>query len=184
MKRFVLSAVLCLGLASPVVAKELAGVRMGDTLQVAGKELKLNGLGLRKRFIFDVYVAGLYVENPSKDGAAILGADETRVVKMMMKRDLDKATIAEALRTGFESNAGAKLPELKERLDKFISAIPAVKEKDVLTLMYVPGQGTTVSSKSGQQVTVDGKDFADALFSVFIGAKPVDDGLKYGMLGN
>jgi len=28
-----------------------------------------------------------------------------------------------------------------------------------------------------------GKDFADALFSVWLGAKPVDEGLKKGMLG-
>jgi hypothetical protein len=30
---------------------------------------------------------------------------------------------------------------------------------------------------------VQGKDFADALFSVWLGKQPVDDGLKKAMLG-
>ena len=183
MKRFVLTTLLCLAVGSPALAKELAGVKLADTIKVDGKSLTLNGVGLRKKFIFDVYVAGLYVEKPSQSGEAILKADEAKLVRMVMRRDLDAASIKDAIRAGFEQNAGNKLPSLKDRLNKFMAVIPAVKSNDVLSLKYIPGEGTTVEAKSGQKETVEGKDFADALFSVFIGKHPVDDGLKNGMLG-
>ena len=183
MKRFVLTTLLSLAVASPALAKELAGVKLADTIKVDGHSLTLNGVGLRKKFIFDVYVAGLYVEKPSHSGESILKADSPRLVRMVMRRDLDAKSIKEAIREGFEKNAGDKLPELKDRLAKFLAVIPAVKSNDVLSLTYIPGQGTTVEAKSGQKETVEGKDFADALFSVFIGKHPVDDGMKNGLLG-
>ena len=67
MKRIADSRLLrCFGLAlgSAAPAAELAGVTMPDTDTVEGKTLKLNGLGLRKKMVFKVYVAGLYLETP------------------------------------------------------------------------------------------------------------------------
>lgn len=170
--------------AVPTLAAELEGVIMPDTRELEGKTLKLNGQGLRKKFIFNVYVAGLYVENPSKDGATILKADEARRVDMAMLRDLEKKAIVEAIQSGFEKNAGSNMPSLKDRLEKFIAVIPDVKKGQALTITYVPGKGTSVSGAGGASYTAEGKDFADALFSVWIGANPVDDSLKKGMLGN
>jgi hypothetical protein len=101
---------------------------------------------------------------------------------MRMLRDLDAATIVDAIRTGFDKNAKAQLPALQERLDAFCKIVPAVKKGQTLTISYVPGKGTSISGAGGSTV-ITGKDFADALFSVWIGKAPVDDGLKKGMLG-
>jgi hypothetical protein len=35
----------------------------------------------------------------------------------------------------------------------------------------------------GKSITIPGKDFADALFSVWLGPKPVEDALKRALLG-
>ena len=51
----------------PAHAAELAGATLPDTLSTGDKSLKLNGLGLRKKAMFKVYVGGLYLESPSKD---------------------------------------------------------------------------------------------------------------------
>ncbi len=181
MKRWILSAVLAV-LALPAFAAELEGVTSADTMTVEGKTLALNGMGLRRKFIINVYVASLYVEHASKSGPDLLKADEVRRVEMKMLRDLDQKQIVEALQGGFEKNAGANLPALKERLAKFIAKIPDVKKGATLVVQYVPGKGTTVEGGTDTYVA-EGKDFADALFSVWIGASPVDDGLKKGMLG-
>lgn len=177
---------LAFALALPALAGELDGVQMPDTIDVAGKQLKLNGMGLRtKFFVAKVYVAGLYAETPSKDPAALINADEIKRVKMVMLRDLSRDQIAEAIREGFEKNNKAQLPQLKARLDNFIAQMPAaVKTGDVLELTYQPGKGTEVTAKSGQATQIEGKDFADALFSVWLGKFPVDESLKRGMLGN
>lgn len=179
MKRFVLLSGL-IGVSA--LAGELKGVKMPDEVTVEGKALKLNGMGLRVKFIVNVYVAGLYLENVSKDPAVILKADEGRRVDMKMLRDLDQKTIVEAIRTGFEKNSGSQMAALKERLDTFCALIPSLKEGQVLTLTYVPGKGTAVAG-AGSATFIAGKDFADALFSVWLGKSPVDDGLKKGMLG-
>ena len=42
-------------------AAELAGATLPDALSAGDKLLKLNGLGLRKKAMFKVYVGGLYL---------------------------------------------------------------------------------------------------------------------------
>jgi len=183
MRAALTAVVLSLMFAAPAFAKEVAGVKFPETASVDGKELKLNGVGLRSKLMFRVYAAGLYLETPSKDGAAIIGSDQVKRVRMYMLRDLDKKTIVDAIGDGFKKNAGSKLAELQPKLDTFSAAIPDVKKGDELILTYIPGKGTQVSSRTGKELSVDGKDFADALFSVFVGKSPVDGSLRDGMLG-
>jgi chalcone isomerase-like protein len=179
------SVVLVAGLVAALAAgaKEVKGVKLEDTTTVGDKTLKLNGAGVRKVFVFDVYVGALYVEEASQDPAAILGKDGVRQVQMTMLRDLEKEKIAEAIRTGFEKNSKDRMAALKDRMEKFIAQMPEkVSKGQVLRLTYVPGKGTTVTGQ-GEKALVEGKDFADALFSVWLGQHPVDDSLKKGMLG-
>ncbi len=184
MSKSLVAVVAALAFAAPAFAGELAGVKMPDSLSVEGKTLTLNGLGLRKKVVFKVYVAGLYVEQKSTKGEDILAADAVRRVDLKMLRDLDKKAITEAIRSGFEKNAGDKLAGLKDKLDKFVANITDLKEGETLTVLYVPGKGTRIDGAKGEAYTADGKDFADALFSVWVGKHPVDDDLKKGLLGS
>ncbi|MBN1205092.1 MAG: chalcone isomerase family protein [Myxococcaceae bacterium] len=186
MKATTLSAVvLSLTLALPALAKEkeVAGVKFPETVSVEGKELKLNGAGLRTKVVFKVYAAGLYVETPSQDAAQLISADQIKRVRMTMLRDLEKSKITDAITEGVQRNSKAQLAALKQRLDTFNAAIPDLKKGDELTITYIPGKGTQVQSKTGQEISVEGKDFADALFGVWLGKEPADDDLKEGMLG-
>lgn len=185
MKATLSALVLSLTLALPALAaeKEVAGVKFPGTVSVEGKELKLNGAGLRTKAIFKVYAAGLYVETPSQDAAQVISSDQIKRVRMYMLRDLEKKKITEAITEGMEKNNKAAMPSLKARLDTVNAAIPDLKKGDELTITYVPGKGTRVQSKGGQELSVEGKDFADALFSVWLGKEPVDGDLKDGMLG-
>lgn len=170
-------------LAVPALAKELKGVKMPDSIEAGGKTLKLNGMGLRTKAIFKVYVAGLYLEETSSDPAVITSKDQVRQVEMVMLRDLEKSKITEAITAGFEKNAADKMAGLKDRLAKLNASVPDLKEGQILKLTYVPGKGTTVKGGAGAEATIEGKDFADALFSVWLGKTPVDEDLKQGMLG-
>lgn len=176
-------ALVSLLVAVPALAGELSGVKMSDQVTVDGKQLALNGMGLRKKFVFKVYVAGLYVEQKSKSGDEIIAADTVKRVDMKMLRELDKKAIIDAIRGGFEKNAGDKLPALKDRLDKFMAVIPNLKDGETLSVVYSPGKGTRVEGTKGEAYQAEGKDFADALFSVWVGKTPVDEDLKNGMLG-
>ena len=168
-------------LAAP--AAELAGVKLDDTLTVAGKTLKLNGMGLRKKAMFKVYVGGLYLEAASKDAAAILAADAPKAIRMTFTRSVDKAKLVDTYKEGFEANAKEKVAAQKANLDKIYSFVQDVKEGTVVTCTYVPGTGTTVNWGGKDAGTIEGKDFAQVLFSLWLGPMPPSEDLKKGLLG-
>lgn len=183
MKKLAL-ALAALALALPAQAKKVASVDFPDTIEVGGQTLKLNGAGLRKKFVIKVYAGGLYLAAPSGDANAIIQADAPKRVRMVFLRDVSKQQIMDAYKEGFEKNSGGPgLPALVEKLQKLAPALADMKEGSEMMVTYVPGQGTTVAAAGGGSVTVEGKEFADALFRNWLGAKPADDGLKESMLG-
>ena len=179
------AAALALCVATPALAAKVAGVEFPDSVDVGGKTLKLNGAGLRKKFIVKVYAGGLYVVEPSRDAAAIVAADAPKRVRMVFLRSVARSQVLDAYRDGFEKNSpGPGLTGLVAKLDRIAPAIPAeLKEGAEMLVTYVPGEGTTVVATGGGSATVEGKEFADALFKNWLGAHPADEDLKAGMLG-
>jgi hypothetical protein len=182
-KALTLSAVLILAFGPTAFAAELAGVKMPDTETVDGKVLKLNGLGLRKKMMFKVYVAGLYVETPSKDAAALISSNQIKSMRLHMTRDLKGSKVSGAIAEGFELNSKAAIPKLQARLDQLAKMIPDLKEGEELALSWIPDKGTEVAVRGTSVGTIEGRDFADALFSVWLGPDPVQEDLKKALLG-
>ena len=176
----VVSSVSSFGTAA--LAGELAGITLPDTLKTGEKTLKLNGLGLRKKAVFKVYVGGLYLESPSKDAGAILASDHAKAIRMHFLRDLTKAQLVEAFQEGFEANVKDRAAQ-KAAFDKMLALVPDVKEGTTMTFTYLPGKGTTLSADSKELGVFEGKGFADAIFSIWLGPKPPSEDLKNGMLG-
>ncbi|HYB53807.1 MAG TPA: chalcone isomerase family protein [Thermoanaerobaculia bacterium] len=183
MNKPLLAAALALTFASALRAGEVEGVRMADTVVAEGKTVKLNGMGLRTRIIFKVYVAGLYLENPSHDPSAIIQSDQVKRVELGIVRSLTGAQVAEAIGQGFEQNSKSQMGALKARLDKLESWIPDVDKGDSIVLTYVPGKGTIVWARLTERGVIEGKDFSDALLSVWLGPNPVQADLKRKLLG-
>jgi hypothetical protein len=176
----VLAAVLLMPL--PAGAMEVAGVNFPPTVQAAGKTLSLNGAGLRTRFLFKVYAIGLYLEHPATDASAILAADAVRRAELHMLRSVSASEMGDAIADAFNANAGGAGPQLQGRLDRFKAMFPAAHQGEVITLTYTPGTGTVVGAGGKDLGTIEGKDFADVLFSAWIGAAPVDQSLKQALL--
>jgi Chalcone isomerase-like len=178
-------AVALLALASilHLDAASLAGVTLPDTVTVGNTHLLLNGLGLRTKFMVKVYVAGLYLVQKSSDGDAIVKADETKRIVMHFLHGVSKNQMADAFRESFHDNAPAASQQMKTEIDRLIGALEPLKEPDEMVSTYVPGMGTTVTTKGQEKVTIAGAPFAQMLFSVWLGSKPPNAGLKKGLLG-
>jgi hypothetical protein len=177
-------AALALAVATPALAKKVGGVEFPDSIEVAGQKLALNGAGVRKRFVISVYAGGLYLAERSSDPGAVVAADLPKRVRMVFLRDVRKDQIMGAYREGFEKNsAGPGLPDLLAKLETIAPAIPDLREGAEMFVTYVPGEGTTVAAAGGGKVTVEGKEFADAMFRNWLGSAPADEGLKRAMLG-
>jgi Chalcone isomerase-like len=184
-RQWIACAVLALA-AVPAAAMELAGVTLPDEITLGGTTLKLNGMGVRTKTMLKVkvYAAGLYLATPSRDATAIIAADEPKQVVMhFLYKKVEKDKLTEAWREGFQNNSAAALPALKARLDEFCAMWPDMTSGERAVITYVPDTGTRLELNGKEVGVISGKDFADALFAVWLGAKPADAGLKEGILG-
>ncbi len=169
---------------SPLMAGTLKGVTMEDAIEVDGQKLVLNGMALRKKFVFKVYVAGLYLQQKETDAVKILKADQPRRLVMHWLRSVGIGKINGAWYEGLEDNTPDHSPELKKQFDTMTGMMEKVKEDDLIVFTYIPGKGTEVSVKGKVKGTVEGKAFADALFACWIGPEPgPGEGFKEDLLG-
>jgi len=171
---------------SAAAAAELSRVTMPDEISVDGKTLELNGLGMRKAtrlFLkFDVYVAGLYVLQPSHDPQAILDSGNPSRIQMQFVRKVKRDDIAEAWSEGFEKNA-ADLSSFEERIERLNSWMEDMAKTDTMTFTWIPGRGVSVTVKGKDKGTIEGDDFGKVLWSIWLGPEPPNPELKRGMLG-
>ena len=164
-------------------AASLAGVTLPDTAQVGGTKLVLNGLGLRKKFVVKVYVAGLYLEQRSSDSGAIIKAEAPKRIVMQFVRGVSKSQLVDAFEESFNNNTPDARKTMKADIDRFLDALEPVKEGDQMVFTYVPGTGTTLAINGKDKLTVAAPAFGPVLFSVWLGPKPPNADLKKGMLG-
>ena len=188
--RSVFAILLCTGVSvgsfiRPVCAAECEGVRVAETLEIGGEKLVLNGLGLREATVFkiNVYVAALYLKAPNTDGDAVANADEAKLIRLSFLRDVTKSDMRKTITDGFKSSSADEWPALEERAQKFFELLPAFEQGQTLTLWYSPGKGVQVKAPGKGSGTIEGFDFARALFKVWLGEHPPSAAIKRGLLG-
>jgi hypothetical protein len=164
-------------------ARDVAGVTLAEEVSDHGRTLRLNGAGLRTKYLFKVYVAGLYTEAPTHDADAVVHGHGVRRVELHLVRALSADEVADALVDGVRRNAGDALPSLASRVERLKALCPAVQPGDVVVFQFVPGTGTVVTANDRPVGTIEGDDFASALLAVWLGASPVDASLKQALLG-
>jgi hypothetical protein len=162
----------------------LAGVAMPTSRQVGGQDLTLNGMALRKKAVFKVYVAGLYLPAKTSNPEAILATDAPRLLVMHFVRDVDARKICEAWNESLAANTPDASAKLKQHFATLCSWMEDVEDGEQFSFRYVPGEGTTVEVRGREKGTIAGKEFADALFKSWIGPKPgPGEGFKRDLLG-
>ena len=174
---------LLLVLAPAAPAANLAGVHLSDTLTVGNVPLRLNGIGLRTKYYFKIYVGGLYLIRPSTNPAAIIDANAPKALVMQFVRDIGRSRLVEAYREAFAKNAPALMAAQKPAVDRFLAFLPNMKDGERLVFTYEPGKGSTFLAGSSRTLTIPGKAFADLYLLVFIGPRPPTSRLKMELLG-
>jgi hypothetical protein len=179
---FVLLALL---LTLRAQAGELEGVQLPDQVTVSGRNLVLNGLGVREATVLmvNVYVAGLYLEAKSSDPAAIVEPGRPKRIVMKFVRSVGKEKLTEAFTEGFDKNAGADRAAVASGLAALNAAMADVKKDDVIALTYLPDNGVAVSVKGKEAALIPGAEFQRVLFSIWLGAHPPNVSLREGLLG-
>jgi hypothetical protein len=178
---------LLLFLAAPAWAVEVAGVQIPDRVRVGQADLMLNGAGLRKRFIFDVYAMGLYVPQKTSSDAAILKLAGAKRLALHMLRDVPADQFSDALADGIrqnhsESEAKALLPRLSE-LVAIMAQVKEAKRGMLITLDYAGGATHVSIDGKPAGKPIAGEAFYRALLRIWLGERPVQEDLKKALLG-
>jgi Chalcone isomerase-like len=190
MKKFwalLLAAVLMsTGAVAQTVERE--GVKFEPTATVGGATLQLNGVGVRTRAIFKVYVAGLYVPQKASTAAALTAQKGPRRLSMTMLRNVDADSFAGPLNEGLRNNhTEAQIAAFKPQIDAMNAALKAIdeaKKGDVLHFEFLPDSGTRITVNGQQKgANIPGEDFFGAMLRIWLGDKPADADLKKGLLG-
>jgi long-chain acyl-CoA synthetase len=169
-------------------AAEVAGVKVPDSAKVGNSDLLLNGAGLRTRMVVKVYVGALYLAEKKTAAADALASKGAKRIALHLLRDLSAEQLSGALSDGLNDNLSeAERMQYKVQIDDLkatLEAVGAAREKSVITIDFVPDSGMRIAlDGAGKGKVIAGEDFYRALMKIWLGEKPVDKGLKAGMLG-
>jgi hypothetical protein len=181
---------LALAASLPAAAAvDVNGYKFDDTVKVAGKELKLNGAGMRTKFIVKVYAAGLYLPEKKTSTADVLKQDGPRRVTLQMARDVSSDDFGKAFMEGLNDNVDKadkqRFASQIGKMGELFATVDGLKKGDVLHMDWIPGTGTQFElngKKLGENVPDVG--FYNALLRIWLGDKPVDRSLKPALLGD
>ena len=168
-------------------AAALESQHFDDTVVVADRTLRLNGLGLRGVAWIKAFVAGLYVAAPSRDPGQLMAMQGPKRLRLKIMLEAPSKELSKAFAKGVRRNESeAVQAQLSERMALFVGLLDGLgtlREGDALDVDFVPGQGAQLLH-NGKAVgsPVAGEDFYRALLKIFIGERPVDTRLKEGML--
>ncbi|MBL8324702.1 MAG: chalcone isomerase family protein [Rubrivivax sp.] len=170
-------------------ATVLEGVRFDERAAVAGRELVLNGAGLRAAGWFKLYVAALYL--PQRAGTAEQAIAQTgaKRVRVVMLREAPAVELGKAMHKGMMRNAPTAQQEaLRERVGQLVAQMNTVRDVRagaVVDFDFDADRGTTTLVLDGRPrgPAIAGADFYAALLRSFIGQHPFHRDLRAGMLG-
>jgi hypothetical protein len=179
---FVLVAVAFVMLASGPDAADIDGVHFKERLKLNNTTLKLAGTGLLRYWGFKAYVGALYLEEGCPIGEAL--SDRAKRIELQYKRSIKGKNFGPATDKSIAENIDpATLRRLRPRLDYHNSLYEDVQPGDRYSLTYIPGQGTELALNGDSKGVIEGADFAAAVFSIWLGPKPLHESFKKQLLG-
>ena len=174
------ATVACLSL----LALNAAYAELPNAMEAGGEKLMLNGSGARTKYLMQMYVAGLYLGQPSSDPAAIMAADEPMAIRLKITSGMvTEAKLVDSLNEGFHNATGGKPEPIRKEIDLFRKCLAGkIAKGDVLDFVYLPGHGVIVAKNGEKQGAIEGIAFKRALFGVWLSKTPADEELKRAML--
>lgn len=172
-------------LAAPV---EVSGIKLADSIDLAGSKLQLNGAGVRYKAVFKIYVASLYLDRKSGVPEEIYALPGAKRISITLLREIDSNELGKSFTKAFEENAQkSELSRLIPGLLKMGQVFADQKKMvagESFTIDWIPGTGTVISVKGKPQgEPIREVEFYNAMLRIWLGAKPADWKLKDELLG-
>lgn len=153
---------------------------------VKGQSVRLNltGVGLRTRLIVNVYAIASYVQDGTgvRSAEDLAKSDSVRLLHLVMQRAVEPDDFIGAFKAavGKTYPADAFATEFAQ-LATAVGSTAAAKGDHVI-LLSLPGEGVRIQIAQRVDLTIKNPAFARALWEVYLGPKPLDEGLKKGLV--
>ena len=176
---FLCAFLICLPRAE---AAEIEGINFDGRYTTADTALELRGTGLLRVMVFaKIYVAAFYLPEDYPSKLAL--SDVPKRLEVQYLRSIAGKDFGPATNQKVSENVDPQTFErLQPRLEYHNSLYQDVQPGDRYALTYIPGKGTELTLNGVPKGTIEGADFAAALFSIWLGPKPISESLKKDLL--
>lgn len=171
-------------LSFSVSAVELGGITMPNTLQIEEQELVLNGAGIRSKFVFDLYVAGLYLSAQESNAVKIIESTVPMALRLhIISSKITSKKMIKGIQSGFKKATNGNVEPIALEIEQFLTAFSDnVEEGDVFEFV-ASEHGVVIIKNNVQNQTISSHAFKQALFGIWLSDKPVKAKLKKALLG-
>lgn len=172
---------------------DLNGAQFPTEVQVNDSKLLLHGAGIRHRFGFKVYAAGLYTGVKFSSTDALLADPRAKRLQLIFYREVEGNELGNLFVRGIQNNMppneemskiiqGAS--QMGDAMGAFFSGGKKLLPGDVLHIDYVPNVGTSMTH-NGKPVgsLIREPRFFAALLRIWLGSDPADAQLKQALMG-
>jgi len=165
-------------------AASMEGVTLPYQIEVFGRKLILNGLGLREATIFqlDVYVAGLYLESKNKNEDDIIRSNQVKSIQMQFVRNISASTMRKSFIKSIKRNCEINCQTLFTTVTELGKRLPDIRDGDHMGYEFGPDY-VRITFNGIEKGVIRGEENTRVVISSFIGHRPPDKEMKDGMLG-
>ena len=153
-----------------------------------------NGSGIRSKLIINIYECSLYLNSKNSNHSEIIAADKPMAIRLkILTHFISSKDFIESTLGGFRVATNGQMALLSGRMASLEMKIlqmlkpfeGGISKGDIFDMIYKPGTGTAIYKNGSHVTTVEGLDFKQVLFGVWLVEKPYNGcpGLRNGMLG-
>ncbi len=159
------------------------GTAFSNSVTVNQTRLDLQGAALLRYMVFiEAYTGALYLPDTADGSQALEDIPKHLVLEYRVAisaEDFAKATEKKIRESVSDEEFQQLLPKITALNRLYRDVVP----KDRYALTYMPGSGTLLTYNTTPLGTIEGAEFARAVFSIWIGANPIDKGFRDKLLG-
>jgi hypothetical protein len=159
------------------------GTVFSNTVTVGQTQLHLKGAALlRYLYFIEAYTGALYLPETTDGSRALDDIPRQLVLEYRVAISADdfaRATEKKIRDSVSDADFQRLLPKITALNRLYRDVVP----KDRYALTYIPGSGTLLTWNDIPLGTIDGEEFARAVFSIWIGDNPIDKGFRDRLLG-
>ena len=167
---------------TPGFAAEVEGTKFHTEYVAGGKNLRLTGAGLFRYWGFKAYTGALYLEQGAPVESVL--SDTAKRIELEYFRAIKGRDFGPATDKSIAKNVDAQTYErLRPQIAYHNSLYEDVQPGDRYSLTYIPGRGTELALNGETKGVIEGAEFAQAVFSIWLGPRPINNSFKKQILG-